>query len=141
MKTIDQEIAELNRRVKELEAHVPIPATVPAKPPKKFCNQAESPKYIANFINGSVNLGTRKNVFTKKQALEELQERSRKTGHPIVFVGWESYADFEAVGTSNAVLLVEELFATAAGGTSNQIRTWDFEGDLPSGLLWGGLNS
>ena len=126
MKSIDQEIAELNKRVKELEKQVPPPAPAPT-PKKKVCIQTIRKLWVSPFINGSQNYGSRIPVYSTKQALTEAEALQKKNGfrnYPPPFLGrrylgrqakvsrmvWKGFAPL-SLAVSTVVLTSASAFA------------------------------
>src|ERR1019366_3256880 len=127
---IETEIASLNARLKELEAHVPIPASV--APPKPIhWNGLRRELYVMPYNGGHVDLSGRKARGNMKMAIVEAEKFAKLLGRVVKFVPWDSEISDVMVSKENqklswqqinkadqghdAVLIVEELHAMWRG--------------------------
>jgi hypothetical protein len=138
-KSFQDEIAELNARLKELESKVspPPPPPVPEKK-KPFPSTCRCAHFVVTFSDGVQNMWTRVPVYSRDQAIVEARERAKLRGYPVVFIPWDREVTEANVGFKNAVLIIEEFSASGSQGCyTNVIRKWDFEGAMPTAqMIW-----
>jgi hypothetical protein len=132
------EIDELNKRLKELEGRVPPPKPAPI-PKKQPFSQVIMERFIDTWRDGSRVYNTRP-VYSQEEALRVAAQRAKETKLPkIVFIDWMTPISLESVGPDDCIIVVEEVRAAVSGGTLNLIRTWEFSNPVPEHLTIGGL--
>jgi hypothetical protein len=137
MPSLETQIAEMNARLRELEAKQPIPASVPAKPKRlPEYSQLIDALYVRDFVGGSERRIDYMRPYSEKAALIEANARAKKRGCTVKFIDWQTPVNRETVGCQDAVMVVWEVSASTAGSGAPPaiIREWPFAQPLPEFL-------
>jgi hypothetical protein len=138
--SLQEEIAQLNARLKDLESRVPAPKPVPI-PQKEHYSQLKKELYVLNHTEntrtGPIFCEDRKDHWNIKNALADAKERQKKLGWPIKFYPWDKDWNVDKP-PHQTICIVEELHALGQASSMNcyrLIRDWNFVQPIPKEMI------